>query len=424
MTAWQETLHEPGHSFDYDVLDSLELLLGGLLTDSTSYTLPRDAAGKAAAAPVLKVPAAAAEAAMTHGVLQLRDPDGTPLARLTVEGSESGPDESIYLAGPVAPMQAAEHGVGRDIRLSSPLAVSGTQPQQIVAVFDRLPAAEEIVRAVAAAARTDGQLHLIAASHNADPGNRTLSRLLDTLRSCAGELENVSAHLLVVPGYDTEAAGTSRTVGSLVLDRVGAAQVLDFSAADEQSGHGVPDDGHSGLVVLFTGLSGSGKSTLARELVQQSHRVDSRQALLLDGDDIRRFLTAGLGFSREDRNTNVERIGWVAAQVSAVGGIAVCAPIAPFEESRQRVRELAERAGDFILVHVSTPLEVCEQRDRKGLYAKARAGQIPDFTGIDSPYDVPAEPDYAVDTSITSVEEATGHILGMIRDRTAAAVSR
>lgn len=423
MTAWQDALHEPGHSFDYEVLDTLELLLGGLLDESTSYSLPRPTAGDGTAAPVLRVPANAAGDAIAQGVLQLRDPDGTPLARLTVEGSESGPDNATYLAGPVSAMQSAEHGLGRDVRLVSPLAHSANHPQHVAAVFDRTPTAEEIARAVAAASRLDAQLHLVAIAHNAEPGNRALSTLLATLRTCAGELENASAHLLVVPGYDTPIAGTAHTLGRHVLERVGASQLLDFSAVEEDPGHQSATEGHSGLVVLFTGLSGSGKSTLARELVQQSHRVDSRQALLLDGDDIRRFLTAGLGFSREDRNTNVERIGWVAAQISSVGGIAVCAPIAPFEESRQRVQELAERAGDFILVHVSTPLEVCEQRDRKGLYAKARAGQIPDFTGISSPYDVPPAPDYAVNTAVTSVEEATAHILDLIRDRKAA-VSR
>lgn len=421
MRAWQDALHEPGHSFDYEVLDTLELLLGGLLDDSKAYYLPRGSAGNGPAAPALGVPDQAAEDAVAHGVLQLRDPDGTPLARLKVEGSESGPGNITYLAGPVSPMQPAEHGIGRDVRLVSPLAGSAGPPQQVAAVFDRMPAAEEIARAVATAARMDAQLRLIALGHSAEPGNRMLSGLLDTLRACADELENTSAHLLVVPGYDKEVEGTSHTLGRLVLERVAAGQTLEFSAAAEQPAQEGAAGGHSGLVVLFTGLSGSGKSTLARELVQQSHRADYRQALLLDGDDIRRFLTAGLGFSREDRNTNVERIGWVAAQISAVGGIAVCAPIAPFEESRQRVRELAEGAGEFILVHVSTPLEVCEQRDRKGLYAKARAGEIPDFTGIGSPYDVPTAPDYAVNTAVTSVEEATTDILGLIQERTAAA---
>ncbi|GAB3273842.1 adenylyl-sulfate kinase [Arthrobacter pigmenti] len=420
MTAWQDALHEPGHSFDYEVLDTLELLLGGLLDDSTSYALPRPAAGQGPAAPALTVPASAAEDAIAQGVLQLKDPDGTPLARLRVEGSESGPDNTC-LAGPVSPMQPAEHGIGRDVRLVSPLAHSAGHPQQVAAVFNRVPAAEEIARAVVTASRLDAQLHLVAIAHSAEPGNRMVSGLLETLRACAGELEDAAAHLLVVPGYDAQLPGSSHTLGSHVLERLGASQLLDFSATDEEPAHQRAADGRSGLVVLFTGLSGSGKSTLARELVQQSHRVDSRQALLLDGDDIRRFLTAGLGFSREDRNTNVERIGWVAAQISSVGGIAVCAPIAPFEESRQRVRELAEHAGDFILVHVSTPLEVCEERDRKGLYAKARAGSIPDFTGISSPYDVPAAPDYAVNTAVTSVEDATAHILDLIRDRKAAA---
>lgn len=411
-TIVNSTMTEPGHSFDYDVLDTLELLLGGLLNDSTSYFLPGQAPSPNPAQPALSVPSGKGSEATTYGTLLLRDPDGTPLARLNVEASEA-PGDSTYLAGPVSPMREPEHGVGRAARLTAPLSSSGDSPQ-VAAAFDRPPRAEELAQAVAAAGTMKARLRLIAVAANAAPGNRRLSGLVHTLDACAAELEDVAVNLLVVPGYDHEFAGTSRTLGTHVLDRIGAAQVLDFSSADEEHQEYADDDGESGLVVLFTGLSGSGKSTLARELVEQIHRVDTRRPLLLDGDDVRRFLTAGLGFTREDRNTNVERIGWVAAQVSAVGGIAVCAPIAPFEESRQRVRELAEQAGDYILVHVSTPLEVCEQRDRKGLYAKARAGEIPDFTGIDSPYDVPAFSDYKVDTSVIPPKQAVHDILAIV----------
>ncbi|WP_051299549.1 adenylyl-sulfate kinase [Arthrobacter castelli] len=417
MTDWQDVLQEPGHSFDYDVLDTLELLLGGLLADgSASYVLPRQAGGPNPAAPLLQVPAGPAEQGIAHGSLQLRDPDGTPLARLDIADSEPAADGTIHLSGQVSALQPPEHGLGRDIRITSPLEAPEGRPH-IAAIFDAPPAAADIAKATATVTRLDGHLHLIAISDGADGGNRELAALIDVLRACAAELDNASAHVLVVPGHDDAAHGTAGTCGAHVVGRLGAGQVLDFAGHEPAENAAEP---HTGLVVLFTGLSGSGKSTLARELVQQVHRVDPRKALLLDGDDIRRFLTAGLGFTREDRNTNVERIGWVGAQISAVGGIAVCAPIAPFEESRRRVAELARAAGQYLLVHVSTPLEVCEQRDRKGLYAKARAGEIPDFTGIDSPYDVPVDPDFVVDTSVTSVEDATADILHLITHTAAA----
>ncbi|MCA5892740.1 adenylyl-sulfate kinase [Isoptericola sp. NEAU-Y5] len=164
-----------------------------------------------------------------------------------------------------------------------------------------------------------------------------------------------------------------------------------------------------GAVVFFTGLSGSGKSTLARALAAELDDEGLR-ATLLDGDEVRQHLSRGLGFDRASRELNVERIGYVAALVASHGGVAVAAPIAPFASGRARVRELAEGAGAFLLVHVSTPLEVCEARDRKGLYAKARRGEIDEFTGISSPYEEPTDADIVIDTSRTSVDHAVAQV--------------
>lgn len=166
---------------------------------------------------------------------------------------------------------------------------------------------------------------------------------------------------------------------------------------------------HPGAVVLFTGLSGSGKSTIARALADEL-ADDGRRVTLLDGDEVRQHLTAELGFDAASRERNVERIGWVAALVARHGGIAVAAPIAPFATSRARVRVMAEPHGPFLLVWVSTPLEVCEARDRKGLYARARAGDLADFTGIGSPYEAPTDADLAIDTTTTSVDDAVAAI--------------
>ena len=160
-----------------------------------------------------------------------------------------------------------------------------------------------------------------------------------------------------------------------------------------------PPRARRGVVVFFTGLSGSGKSTLARDLRDALLERGDRTVSLLDGDLVRRLLSAGLTFSREDRDLNIARIGYVAAEVARHGGIAICAPIAPYAAARAGVRRMVSEAGDFVLVHVSTPLEVCEARDRKGLYAQARAGVIGSFTGISDPYEEPDDADLVIDTS-------------------------
>lgn len=170
-----------------------------------------------------------------------------------------------------------------------------------------------------------------------------------------------------------------------------------------------------GAVVLLTGLSGSGKSTVAKALAARLAEEDPRPVTLLDGDEVRQMLSAGLGFDRASRELNVTRIGYVAALVARHGGVAVAAPIAPFAATRAEVRRMAEAVGSFLLVHVSTPLEVCEARDRKGLYAKARAGQIPEFTGISSPYEEPLDADVVIDTTELAVEAAVDEVLAALR---------
>ena len=169
-----------------------------------------------------------------------------------------------------------------------------------------------------------------------------------------------------------------------------------------------------GAVVLFTGLSGSGKSTIAAALAELLRDEGARGVALLDGDAMRRSISAGLGFDRASRNTNVQRLGAAAAELARAGGIAIAAPIAPFAEGRALARKAA--AGlPFLLVHISTQLEVCEQRDRKGLYAKARAGTISDFTGISSPYEVPDDADLVIDASAVSAYEAAVSVKELLK---------
>jgi sulfate adenylyltransferase len=172
-----------------------------------------------------------------------------------------------------------------------------------------------------------------------------------------------------------------------------------------------PPRSRRGFTVFFTGLSGAGKSTLANALVARLNERGGRRVSLLDGDVVRTHLSSELGFSREHRNLNVRRIGYVASEVTKHGGIAVCAPIAPYAETRSEVRQMIEAVGGFIEVYVATPLEVCETRDRKGLYAKARAGLIKGFTGVDDPYEAPTKAEVIIDTRYASPQQAIDKII-------------
>jgi sulfate adenylyltransferase len=166
-----------------------------------------------------------------------------------------------------------------------------------------------------------------------------------------------------------------------------------------------------GITLFFTGLSGSGKSTLAKLVYARFIEDGNRPVTLLDGDVVRTYLSSELGFSKEHRDINVKRIGYVASEINKNGGIAICAPIAPYTEVRNYVRSINTRYGDFIEIHVSTPLEICEKRDRKGLYAKARKGEIKQFTGISDPYEEPINPEIKIDTSQLSPTEAAQQIM-------------
>lgn len=172
-----------------------------------------------------------------------------------------------------------------------------------------------------------------------------------------------------------------------------------------------PPRSKQGFTIFLTGLSGSGKSTIAQVLLVKFMEMRDRPVTLLDGDIVRKNLSSELTYSKEHRNLNVTRIGFVASEITKNGGIALCAPIAPYEESRHANRNLISRYGGYVEVYVSTPLEVCEQRDRKGLYAKARAGKIKGVTGVSDPYIPPANADLTIDTSTMTPAEAAQEIL-------------
>ncbi|WP_118133203.1 bifunctional sulfate adenylyltransferase/adenylylsulfate kinase [Oceanicella sp. SM1341] len=165
-----------------------------------------------------------------------------------------------------------------------------------------------------------------------------------------------------------------------------------------------PPRAQQGFTVFLTGLSGSGKSTIANALMVKLMEMGGRPTTLLDGDVVRKHLSSELGFSKEHRDINIRRIGYVASEITKNGGIAICAPIAPYTATRRSVREMIEAYGAFVEVHVATPLEECEKRDRKGLYKLAREGKIKEFTGISDPYEEPAKPELRIDTQGTDVD--------------------
>ncbi|WP_151526774.1 adenylyl-sulfate kinase [Serinicoccus kebangsaanensis] len=269
------------------------------------------------------------------------------------------------------------------------------RPAALVDSSDALEAVPDGTRTVVVLASTDG-----------DDNQRDLD-LVRTARRAAqqhGYAVRVAPVGLAAPGREQRVEQLARALAG------------ETGTVHDLTAHGGPAAyPERGVVVLLTGLSGSGKSTLARALRDRLVEDEARAVSLLDGDVVRRHLSAGLGFSPEDRETNIRRIGWVAAEIARHGGIAIASPIAPFQRTRDDVRAMVEgRGGRFVLVHVATPLEECERRDRKGLYARARAGEIPDFTGISSPYEVPDDATLTLDTTGQDVDPLVDQILAAL----------
>ena len=177
-----------------------------------------------------------------------------------------------------------------------------------------------------------------------------------------------------------------------------------------------PPPKKKGITIFFTGLSGSGKSTIAKILQIKMLELTKKRITLLDGDVVRKNLCSELGFSKDHRLINLQRIGFVANEISKNGGIAICAPIAPYDSIRKKIRKSIEPNAGFILIHVATPIDVCEARDRKGLYAKARSGEIKHFTGISDPYEEPQDAELILQTDNHTAEESCEFILDHLKE--------
>jgi sulfate adenylyltransferase len=373
-------------------LDDLELLVSGAYAPLTRFNEPGSVV-------TLTLPDGAAEA-------ELVDPEGLPLARVAADGS-------------LEPLTHAQYGPFRRLHLTP----AQVREQHAGATF--VPVVDALTEADLAELRGLGRLVLLALTGTGTAELSPVALVRATL-AAAELLDDASVVAVPLPAHgDAEAdhALGTQVVGTYAgpdpihaLTDALAGRVAEPDAFPDAIAAIVDEDRPAredqGLVLFFTGLSGSGKSTLARALMDLLLEQGGRSVTSLDGDVVRRHLSAGLTFSKADRETNIRRIGWVAAEIARHGGVAVCSPIAPFAETREQVREMVEAAGGaFFLVHVATPLEECERRDRKGLYAKARAGEIPEFTGISSPYEEPEDPAVRVDTTGRSIEDALDDVL-------------
>lgn len=379
-------------------LELLELLGSELLDPASGYRLPSTAPDGCGFAPSLRVDSPLAERAVEAGALELRDPDTTPLALLSIEADEPAQGGGRWLAGTITPLRPPEHGPARSRRLHRATKLD----TRLVAIFGGEIRPADVLHV---AMEASGRPVALVAEGSADTAEST--RLVGTLEACARELPDAIVHY--VPHIHTDEAANV-DVTRLVLEGVGALVVIDVRRH-------ITEVKREGAVILLTGLSGSGKSTIARAVTEHLRLHTDQKVVLLDGDHVRSELASELTFSAGDRDRNLQRQAWVAARVAEAGGLAICAPIAPFASSRASMRAKVEPDFRFLLVHVSTPITVAEQRDRKGLYAKARAGLIPDFTGVDSPYEVPEDADLSIDTAALTVEEATREVISLLERR-------
>ena len=401
-----------------DVLEFAELVLSGAIASGAA-------------------PIAFPEEHSDAQALVLEDAEGTPVAvlrrRSDVVGGEGVDFEPLraFSHGPVRSARRAPIQVRAELAASSKIGPAAAENPGVLVVPVQSMLTTAAVDAVLASAAASGQLLLWLAVFGAGrPSALPAAGLWRAVREISEQAAASGLSSVAVPvavplpaGIDlADDAGLIKTIARAYAgtDAVEVAELAGgvphpvFARERERA---VPPPHRRGVTIFFTGLSGSGKSTVAKALADELAERSSRTVSLLDGDEVRRMLSAGLGFSRADRDLNIRRIGFVATEVNRHGGIAICAPIAPFARTRAQVRASVEEVGDFVLIHISTPLAECERRDRKGLYAKARRGEIPDFTGISSPYEVPVDADLRLDTTRLDASEGLAAVWALLSDR-------
>ncbi|MGI9017875.1 MAG: adenylyl-sulfate kinase [Euzebya sp.] len=437
----------PNLVLEAESLRSLELIATGAVAPLRTFMTKEQVRDVALGRPVhgtkwpspvtLSVSAAATTGVEVGQTVALRSAEGDLLASLMVQqiwqqepATARRSSHGVCLSGGLSIVALPVHYDFAELRLSpQDFRTAYGQPQ--VVVTDRPPDAVQLKQ-------WDDDVHVLALDSGQAVGQLDAVTLVRALHAAG------AASVTLIPrppGADARAWAPVLAQGygvslrpdpnSSAIDDVALSDALTVGelpgpdvftpAVLQVLQHRFPPRQTVGFTVLFTGLSGSGKSTVANALAVRLQSLGPRRVTLLDGDLVRRHLSSELSFSREHRDLNVTRIGFVAAEVTRHGGIAICAPIAPYAATRHRVRDMISALGRYILVHVATPLEVCEARDRKGLYAKARAGLIPQFTGISDPYEVPDDADIVLDTTFLRPREAAAQVeaylgkLGLVR---------
>jgi sulfate adenylyltransferase len=386
-------------------------------------------------------------------VLVLTDPEGAPVAAVDAVDVWPTRDGMSGVGGPVRRIGDGGHGPFRLLRRTPEEVRSLLPPGRVLGVITDRPLHRPQLAQIAHAGRTlAGHLLVLIPVATATPDGLPPEGLVRSVLAARDRMPPATVVAVPLAGHLLSTGETMRSGGGprvliprelaydsrdgqwrgrddipprfrrLALSGAEIDELLDRGnplpewhtppAVARELARDRPPRQLRGLVVFFTGLSGSGKSTIARGVTDALLETGERTVTLLDGDVVRRELSAGLTFSRADRDMNIRRIGWVAAEVARHGGLALCCPIAPYAAARGMARQLAREVGaGFVLVHVATPLDVCEARDRKGLYARARAGELTGMTGIDDPYEVPTDADLTVDTSELTVAAAVDTVL-------------
>jgi sulfate adenylyltransferase len=394
-------------------LDDVELLRMGLFGSPSRFE------GADGPMRLCLTPEVAEQAVQADG-LEITDAEGVPLAVVAIEGTAPTCVGHVGVIGTVRPLRGNSRRAFSRLYVS-PSATRTVLPTDTVTVPVDAPLTESDLQAIKG---LDRPVLFLVLTGVGTPKGVSAPGLIRATLAAARDLDDATVYAVPLASRPTvrrdddfrddvvRAYAPGPDVWTPSGEGVLSAEIAALVEQDRPTGL------NRGAVVFFTGLSGSGKSTIAQALCNDLIETGGRSVTLLDGDRVRRNLSSGLSFSKEDRERNIERIAWVAAEVARHGGLAVCCPIAPFDRTRKLARQMAEEGGAaFVLIHVDTPIDVCAQRDRKGLYARAKRGEIPDFTGISSPYEVPDDADLRIDSSTDAPRESLQVLLNFLGER-------